>query len=84
MTTTTLMIAMFLAFVIVGSATAAIAHDYGPRPTLALGLGEILFCVMCGAVGFHHGGLALWIAAGVGMVGALAIFAVAMNKWLPR
>ena len=68
-----------------GLATLGVANDYGPRATLAMGLGGVTLSAMLGAVAVTTGTPAIAAAAmSVTIVSVLAIGAVALNRWLPR
>lgn len=70
---------------IFGIVTAGAAHDNGPRATLALGLGEVVLATLLGTIASTTATPVIGAAAlGVVVVAVLAIFAVGVNKWLPK
>jgi hypothetical protein len=74
-----------LVLLVVGVVTAGLSHDYGPRASLAMGLGEVVLATMLGVMGGSTATPMLGAAAlAVLTVAVLTIFAVGLNRWLPR
>lgn len=74
-----------LTLLVVGVATAGLSSDHGPRASLALGLGEVVLATMLGIMGDSTSTPVLGAAAlAVLTVAVLTIFAVGLNRWLPR